>query len=174
MSYIDKNLLPDEKILFRTRKNFIVFRVTAFFLLLTLFFCSNTHYANLINDTIYQFTMSIPYLNKMHRLPAVFFFLLALYSGARQGLLWGTSDYVVTNTRIVMKQGFFDRYVSETRLNTVSHVSVDQSMLGQILNYGTIVINGFGGNQDYFIQVNRPNEFQKAVQSQLSKNFPMK
>jgi uncharacterized membrane protein YdbT with pleckstrin-like domain len=120
-----------------------------------------------MNHTFDQVTQHLPFLNHIHRLPACIMLLLAIYTGLQQWLTYATSDYVVTNRRIVMKEGFFDRYSCDTRLSTVSHITIDQNLLAQLWNYGTVTINGFGGNQDRFIQVAKPNDFQKAVQSQL-------
>jgi uncharacterized membrane protein YdbT with pleckstrin-like domain len=168
MSYIDKSLSPDEKIVFRTQKHYIIFMVPVIFLIITCLFCTDLHFVASMNNTFNQITHQIPFLGGIHRVPALFFLLMAIYTGAMQWLTYVTSDYVVTNRRVVMKEGFFDRYTSDSRLSTISHVTVDQNLLAQAWNYGTLTINGFGGNQDRFVQVANPAAFQKAVQEQLN------
>ena len=164
MSYIDKNLLPDEVILFRTKKHFIIFTIPAIYLLFALFFASNWGLAHTYQQLFQNDGLAG---EVMRRFPLAIFTLAAIITGTRQWLAYMTSDYVVTNFRIVMKHGFFDRYVTDTRLTTISHVSVEQPLLGQVLNYGSLIINNFGGARDAFIEVAYPNLFQKTVQGQL-------
>jgi uncharacterized membrane protein YdbT with pleckstrin-like domain len=68
---------------------------------------------------------------------------------------------------MLMREGFFFRHANEMRLSTVSNVSVNQSLLGRILNYGTVVIQPFGGNQDVFSEIALPQELQRQTQITL-------
>jgi uncharacterized membrane protein YdbT with pleckstrin-like domain len=167
MSYIDNNLLPGEKILFRTKKHFIIFFMPAVFVALAFFLTLNFKIPDTINGTLNQISHQVPFLNQVPHLAAVFMLLLAAYSGILKGITYLSSDYVVTNTRVIMRQGFFDRYVCDMRLNTVANVSVDQNLIAQALNYGSVAINGFGGATDYFYEIANPVALQKAVNSQL-------
>jgi uncharacterized membrane protein YdbT with pleckstrin-like domain len=111
-------------------------------------------------------------MESMWRIPTIAFTVAAIFTGIQQWITYITSDFAVTNLRVIMREGFFIRRITDTRLNTISHVSIDQSLLGQFLNYGTVVINGFGGSQDSFVLVATPNEFQKSVQRQLLNSPP--
>lgn len=167
MSYIDNNLLPDEKIIFRTQKHWIVFLVPGVLLLIALLFLSNQHMTSTIYGAlhnIFQHTSLDPLFS---RLPFILLGLAVIYVGLKQWLIYVTSEYVVTNKRVFMREGFFDRVVRDTRLSTISHVTIDQDLLAQALNYGTLAINNFGGTRDVFSLVARPNEFQRNVQAQL-------
>jgi uncharacterized membrane protein YdbT with pleckstrin-like domain len=167
MSYIDNNLLPDEKIIFRTKKHIIIFLVPCIFLCIALFFCMDNHITMAMNNTFSLLTQNIPVLNTIHRIPALLFTLATIVSGFQQWILYQLSDYAVTTKRVIMREGLFDRKISDLRLSTISTVNIDQSILAQLLNYGNIVINGFGGISDQFIQVNEPGEFQRSVHAQL-------
>ncbi|MBV9576201.1 MAG: PH domain-containing protein [Gammaproteobacteria bacterium] len=150
MGYIDKNLLADEHILFRTRKHCIIF----FFPVVW---------------TIFSFYASIyfhdsPILINLQWVP----WLLALIFWAYVGLNYFFSDFAVTNKRVMMREGFFYRHCNETRLATISQVNIDQTLLGQILNYGTVSINAFGAF-DAYPMIAKAVGFQKAVNEQLDK-----
>ena len=80
-----------------------------------------------------------------------------------------TSEFAVTNKRVFMKEGFFFRHINETQLRTISNVTINQSLIGRIMNYGTVWVNTFGGENDPFTEIASPNEFQKQVQIQLDK-----
>ena len=110
---------------------------------------------------------AFPVLQKIHNIPALFFFVVAVYAAIRPLILFLTGDYVVTNRRVIMREGFFERRVADARLNAVANVNVDQGPLGQMLNFGDIAINSFGGTSDYFRQIDHPVELQKAVHNQL-------
>ena len=148
MKYIDKNLLPNEKILFRTKKHIIIF---IFPLILTFFSFYADHYAE-VN----------PILIKLRWIP----WFITLIFWAYTGLDYMTSEFAVTNRRIMMREGFFYRHTNETRLNTISQVNVNQSLLGQLLNYGTVVINAFGAF-DAFTLIAKPDVFQRYVNQEV-------
>lgn len=145
--YFDNNLLKEEKILFRTRKHVIIFLMPIFWTLIYLFFWLNPN----------------EYIHMIAFIPAILMFL----SWGNEGLNYMTSDFVVTNKRILMKEGFFFRHINETRLSTIANVTVNQSLLGQLLDYGTVWINTFGGESDPFMQISHPNLFKKSLQQQL-------
>lgn len=149
MNSLDKNLLTDEKILFQTKKHWIIFFVPALLIIVSIFFFTNE------NPLVQKFS-AIPLLG-------------AVITAINQFLLYITSEFAVTTRRIIMREGFFFKHTNETRLATIANVSVNQSLLGQILNYGTVIIHAFGGDRDPFMAISNPNEFQKQLQMQLDK-----
>jgi uncharacterized membrane protein YdbT with pleckstrin-like domain len=167
MSYLDKNMMPDEKIIFRTRKHLIIFLMPGVLLLFTLFFLTN----NTITSGIYEGIHGIFHGTSLDalfsRLPFIVIGLVTIVIGLKQWIIYQTSEYIITNKRVIMREGFFDKTVCDTRLSAISHITIDQDLLGQALNYGTIAINSFGGNRDFFTQVADPYSLQKYVQSQL-------
>jgi uncharacterized membrane protein YdbT with pleckstrin-like domain len=150
MSYIDKNLLPDEKIMFRTKKHVVLFLWP---LIWTLFALYATEYMT-HNDL----------LVKMIFAP----WLIALVLWTHAALEYQTSEFVVTNKRVMMREGFFTRHSNEMRLTAISQVNVDQSLVGQMMNYGTVYINAFGAFDAYTL-IASPFQFQKNVNEQLDK-----
>lgn len=147
MSYLDKNLLEDEKILFRTKKHWIVFFPPFFWALVTVFF----------------YFQSNPILQKFIFLPAI----LTLIYLCNQLLLYYFSEFAITNIRIVMREGFFFRHTNDTRLSALAAVDVVQGIMGQVLDYGTVFINSFGGERDPFTDIDSPVKFKNALQQQL-------
>lgn len=148
MSYIDKNLLPDERILFRTKKHLIVF----FFPVVWLIFSAYATEYMSTNPILIKFTF--------------FPWVLALIFWGQVGLDWVTSEFAVTNKRVMLREGFFYRHANELRIATISQVNVDQSLLGQMLDYGIITLNAFGANDSYTM-IAKPFTFQKYINQQL-------
>ena len=79
-----------------------------------------------------------------------------------------TSEYGITNRRVMVKTGFIRRRSLETFLDKIEGVSVHQSMWGRILGYGTIVFIGTGGTKNSFRRISKPLEFARKVQETLS------
>lgn len=73
------------------------------------------------------------------------FGLLALISALHAWFLRWTTEIAVTNKRIIYKRGFLTRHTAEMNMDKVASVDVDQSLLGRLLNYGSVHILGTGG-----------------------------
>jgi uncharacterized membrane protein YdbT with pleckstrin-like domain len=149
MSYLDHNILPDEEILYRTRKHYILF-LTPF-----LWTCA----------TLFLFSQHNIYIDKA----AYVFGIIAILAWLYQLLLYSVSEYAVTTKRILMREGFFVRHINETRIATISNVNIDQNIFGQILNYGTIIIKTYGGDDDPFMDIPKPFIFKRVLEIQLDK-----
>lgn len=75
-----------------------------------------------------------------------------------------TSEFAITNKRIIMKVGLISRNTLEMNREKVETVNVNQSVLGRMFNYGTIGIIGSGGTKEYFPRISNPLEFRKRFQ----------
>jgi len=75
-----------------------------------------------------------------------------------------TSEFAITNKRIIIKVGFISRKTLEMNLQQIESINVDQSILGRILGYGTIVLIGTGGTKESFSNIAAPLEFRKQYQ----------
>lgn len=78
-----------------------------------------------------------------------------------------TSEFAITSKRVIIKVGLISRSTVEMNLNKIESVNVDQSILGRIFGYGTIIIVGSGGTREPFRAIMQPMEFRKAFQAQL-------
>ncbi|MGC4000144.1 MAG: PH domain-containing protein [Anaeromyxobacter sp.] len=92
---------------------------------------------------------------------------VAAASGAIAYLSMSTAEFGVTSKRVMIKVGFIRRQSLETLLTKVEGVAVNQGILGRILGYGTIVVNGTGSTRTPFANISEPDAFRRAVQNQL-------
>lgn len=76
-------------------------------------------------------------------------------------------EMALTNRRVVIKTGVVGRNTTEMPLNKVESIQVNESALGRILGYGTILIIGTGGTSEPFEQIQNPLEFRRQVQQQI-------
>jgi uncharacterized membrane protein YdbT with pleckstrin-like domain len=95
---------------------------------------------------------------------------VSLRSAFTFGLLplieYWTSEFAVTNKRVIMKVGWVARRVLELNLHKIESVNVDQPLLGRLLGYGTITVIGTGGTRETFDRIAHPLVFRKAFQEQ--------
>jgi uncharacterized membrane protein YdbT with pleckstrin-like domain len=70
--------------------------------------------------------------------------LVGLLMIARAWIEQTTTEIAVTTKRVIQKQGLIWRKTAEMNMDKVESVLVDQSLIGRLLNYGTIVVRGTG------------------------------
>ena len=79
-----------------------------------------------------------------------------------------TTEFALTNKRIIAKSGLVRRRSVELLLPKVESIGVDQPILGRILDYGTITVTGTGGTKEPFGTIAEPMELRKRVNAQIS------
>lgn len=88
---------------------------------------------------------------------AVGFFILC--TAAIQYL---TTELSITNKRVVSKFGFIQRSTVEINIRRVESIQVQQSILGRMFNFGTIIISGAGNPQAPIPGISAPLVFRSA------------
>lgn len=145
MKYIEKTLLSGESVFFCTRKHWIIFILPIIFTVFGLLFWVQQDLLILLG-----------YL----------FFVLAIYYWFTAITTFITSEFAITNKRVLIKVGFIQRQSWETLLSKIASLEVKQSILGRLLGYGTLVIQSTGGGKDAFTVINDPLNFRRKVQEQ--------
>ena len=75
-----------------------------------------------------------------------------------------TSEFVITNRRVIIKVGFISRKTLEMNLHKIESVNVVQGIIGRILGYGSITIIGSGGTKESFDDIESPIIFRRKFQ----------
>jgi uncharacterized membrane protein YdbT with pleckstrin-like domain len=75
-----------------------------------------------------------------------------------------TSEFAVTNSRLILKVGLISRYTTELLLTKVETIGVQQGLLARVLGYGDLVVTGTGGAREVFHRVRDPIGFRNHVQ----------
>lgn len=82
---------------------------------------------------------------------------------------WGrrlTTEIVVTDRRVIFKEGFIRRRTMEMNMNKVETVDVVQSIGGRLFNYGTIIIRGTGSSYEPLTMIGDPLALRTAIVAQ--------
>ena len=77
------------------------------------------------------------------------------------------TEVAVSNRRVLIKAGLLSRRSIEVLLPKVESIGVDESFVGRILGYGSVIVRGTGGTFETFDKIARPNELRRQVQGQL-------
>ena len=146
MGYVDDHLLAGEKVIYRAHQHWIIFFWPVFVVLvgaaLLILFPDNYIVGAVVLG-------------------------LGLIGFIWPLIRYKTSEYAVTNKRLVVKLGLVQREADETLLSKIENIAVDQDIPGRILGYGTITITGTGGTREGFPRISAPMEFRRQVHGQI-------
>jgi uncharacterized membrane protein YdbT with pleckstrin-like domain len=90
--------------------------------------------------------------------------ILPIISVWRDVLIWKNREYVVTNRRVIQLSGVFSKNITDSSLDKVNDVKMDQTFLGRMLDYGNIEIltaSELGVNK--FTYIGRPIQYKTAM-----------
>jgi uncharacterized membrane protein YdbT with pleckstrin-like domain len=76
-----------------------------------------------------------------------------------------TTEYGITNTRVISKQGLIRRDIEEINLSSIESINVNQSIIGRILNYGTIIVSGRGTSKVIFKDIDNVVAVRKLIKN---------
>jgi uncharacterized membrane protein YdbT with pleckstrin-like domain len=145
MSYIDDNLVPGEEILFRARTHPAALIIPVFLLTILTYITSQIAEALVCLMGVVSFILLLRI--------AIYFF---------------TTEFGLTNKRIVAKTGFIKRQSMEIMLSKVESITVNQAVMGRIFGFGTITVTGSGGTKQRFPMIGKPMELRQMVNKQIN------
>ncbi len=76
-----------------------------------------------------------------------------------------SSEFAVTNKRVIIKLGVATTRSMELLLAKIEGITVSQSLSGRMFGFGAIVVTGSGGSQEHFDGIQAPLDFRQAVQA---------
>jgi uncharacterized membrane protein YdbT with pleckstrin-like domain len=167
MSYIDKTLVPGEKVVYTTKLHWIVMVGHLFTCLVLLAGAGYLGYylyynrANLQLSTLHIIETGLAVL--------LFLALLTLIMGS---IRRNATEMAVTTRRVVVKTGLASRRTIEMLLNKVETIEVSEPTMGRMLGYGSITIIGTGGTSEPFHKIAHPLEFRNYVQQEIERLTP--
>jgi len=81
-----------------------------------------------------------------------------------------TTELAFTNKRVIAKFGFISRNTVELNIAKVESIQVNQSILGRIFNYGTLIVSGAGNPQAPIPGISNPIGFRRAFMESQDKD----
>jgi uncharacterized membrane protein YdbT with pleckstrin-like domain len=156
VGYVERHLLPNERVVYKTRLHWILFARPV---LVTLLGFAPT--------VVLGAAIQVEWLWYASLLVVV----AGLGWGAIHAVELLTSEFAVTTTRLIFKVGLVARYTTELLLGKVESIGVQQTLLGRLLNYGDLVVTGTGGAREVFPRVHDPIGFRNHVQQASLRAF---
>jgi uncharacterized membrane protein YdbT with pleckstrin-like domain len=149
--YIDEILQPGEKVLYSTNAHWIFYlpAIGAWIVAIVLFILSRA--------------TSVDGLIVLCLAASALVAIAALYWTVKAWFHRWTTETDVTNMRVVHKTGFIRRRTFEMALDKVESVDVNQSILGRILNYGSVTIKGVGEGNETIPTIGAPLDFRNHI-----------
>lgn len=133
--YVEKMMGENERIIYVTRQHWMVFLRSILVELII---------ALVIVVLAALVTFGLPLLGFIIA-PISFLIVLVLLivpilGAVRDFTIWWNRMYIVTNHRVIQISGVFNKDVTDSSLEKVNDIKMDQSALGRILNYGDVEI----------------------------------
>lgn len=90
---------------------------------------------------------------------------VVLLSGFIDYLRWTSEQYVVTDRRVLQVRGIFNKRVIDSSLDKINDVELRQSLLGRMLNFGTLAILTASGEEgaNLMDRIEAPIAFKQAM-----------
>ena len=145
MSYVDNSMAKDEVLVYRAKTHWMAIAAPVPLLVAALLLLNGGKLVGII--------------------VAIF---LAIYSLAGV-IAFFTTELAVTSKKVVGKWGFVSREMIEQRLDKVDSVSVTQSILGRLFDYGTVIVNGSGKSTSPARFIAEPLVYRRSVQEAIEK-----
>ena len=146
MSYIQNNLQAGEEIKYKADIHWYIFAYPVILLLLSAFFSS-------AQTGLFYYV-------------SIFLLLSGLFQLIKRILLKMGAEYVVTNKKVILKSGILNRDALELVLNKCEGIRINQSFMGRMLGFGSIVVT-IGGVTNKFDFITNPIKFRNEINAQI-------
>jgi uncharacterized membrane protein YdbT with pleckstrin-like domain len=150
MGYVENNLMPGEEVTYRAHLHWVIYLRSVLIALLGL---------ALVIAGLWRPDFNVLAYLGAGVLAVAFLVWFVQWVKSR------TSEFAVTNKRVIIKVGLIRRDTLELLLSKVESIGVDQTVTGRIVGYGNIVVVGTGGTREPFKNIARPLDFRKHVQA---------
>jgi len=152
-NFVRQNLMTDENIVYITKLHWIVYVKAVVVVLFGVFL-------------IIVVPLLLP---GFIALPGIIVIAIGILYGVYLRLLIKTSEFVITNKRVIMKKGLISTTALEVLFSKAESISAFQSIGGKLFGYGNIAVIGSGGTKNEFDYIEKPFDFRKAAQDEIEK-----
>ncbi len=170
MGYIDNNLVRNETVVYRTKLHWwlwasdifvaVILTLIALFIFATLMASSAPGRTSKIDGGAALLALLSGCTVPLIWLVGLLMFIADLIS-------WSTSEFGVTNRRILAKYGWIRRRVAEINLSQFESCQLAESLVGRLLGYKSIVLTGSGGTKEAFRGVSHAKELRDHIMEQV-------
>jgi Bacterial PH domain len=167
MSYVEKNLLPGETLIYQTRHHWVVLLgplVVGFLLGIPGFVLLAESIERKSGRSFIPIDASVG--PGAFAIAGLVLLVVAIATRAYGQTKRNATEMAVTNRRVLIKTGLGSRRTLDLMLSRVESIGVEETVWGRMLGYGSVIVRGTGGTPDPFVMIAHPQEFRRAVQEQ--------
>jgi uncharacterized membrane protein YdbT with pleckstrin-like domain len=106
--------------------------------------------------------------SQIHPLLVFLVFVFTIVILIQLALIYKTTEFALTNKRIIAKKGIFRRHSMEILLSKIETVRVAQGIDGRIFDFGTVTVVGSGGTNEFFKSISNPMELRKMINAKIA------
>ena len=96
--------------------------------------------------------------------------LIVLLDFIRRIFHYLSTEYGVTNKRLMIRRGFIRLLTAEIPTDRIESIYCTQGLFGRLFCYGTLHISGIGGKMPVFFMVHRPYALRRKITEIIEKN----
>ncbi len=163
-SYVRRAMQKDETVLYAAQLHWIIYRMAVTILLIgglvghfgphvASFLFGDTEWAGFFRTYVKYAAIGIVALGALQ----VFFTYIRQIS----------TELVITNQRVIAKHGFIATTSYELMMPKVEGATIDQSVMGRLFGYGTLMVKGTGGGISPIDHVADPYRFHAKLMDAL-------
>jgi uncharacterized membrane protein YdbT with pleckstrin-like domain len=168
MSYLERNLIPGEKVFYKTGLHWSV--LIGPFLLGTACIIGAALLAIYADSSKFGAAGNTSATSGPSDVLLAVVGLLSIVAATT--IIFGivrrnSTEMGVTNKRVVVKRGILARRTFELLLSQIEGILVEESFMGRMFGFGTVIIRGTGGSPETFSRIAHPLEFRRQVQEHI-------
>ena len=174
MSYVEKSLVPGETLLYETRHHWMVL-LGPLLMSLVLAVLGVGCFAEVIaakegkGVAVGISAIGVHAMEVVGVLVIVAAIATFAYGVAKRN----ATEMAVTNRRVLIKTGMGSRRTLDLMLTRVESIGVEETFLGRMLGFGSVIVRGTGGTPESFLLISHPQEFRRSVQEQIGAHPPV-
>ncbi len=165
LKYVESLLGKNEQILWRARQHWIVLSANfvinlfIFIVIWAVYGAAGSFGAGVVGDFL-----------RSNRGFALLALLFPIGWFGWELLQWWAEEYLITTHRVVQTEGLINKHTKDSALEKINDITLNQSVLGRILNYGDLaIITGSDVGTNVLKRLANPVEFKKTLLDQKSK-----
>lgn len=162
-SYVKRAMQPDEKLLYQAQIHWIIFMDGLVYMLI------GALLGSLGPDLVHRFLGQS--LASFFDMPTKFVSLGFVAYGALDLILSYirqiSTELVITDQRVIAKTGLIATTSYELMMSKVEGATIDQSAMGRILGYGTLMVKGTGGGISPIDLIAKPYAFHNQLMNSI-------
>jgi uncharacterized membrane protein YdbT with pleckstrin-like domain len=149
MSYVNSVLQPGERVIMLGRLHWITYR--------------NAILLAVLGVVLVTVESTMQMGDALISMTSIIFAVLVFVFFAYAWFMRWITEFAVTDKRVIYKRGFINRHTAEMNMDKVESVDVDQSVLGRMLDYGSIHVMGTGQGIEHLHYIAQPLALRNAI-----------